>query len=73
MSFSFVDNVLISNLTKAFITFPLLANLLIIFCFYIVKAPGEMYVFILCIRAFSSFHTQLNMTIMKDAVFFLYT
>ena len=73
VSFPFVDNVLISNLSKAFITFPLLANLLIIFCFYTVKAPGEMRVFYhFRIRAFSIFHTQTNMIILKDAVFFLY-
>lgn len=43
--FPFVDNVLSSNLSKAFITFPLLANLLRRFCFYIVNAPGAICVF----------------------------
>ena len=55
--FPFVDNVLISNLSKAFITFLLLANLLIIFCFYTVKAPGEMCVFIISVYEHSLFPT----------------
>lgn len=57
VSFSFVDNVLISNLPRAFITFPLLSNLLIIFCFYTVNSPGEMCVFT-PYKSIPCFHTQ---------------